>query len=68
MEAVDIDAQMSVSVFGRLVYVFLEGRDPALFFLEDSYPDSSEDTWVEVVIGMTASGPFPGPGGWRRSP
>ena len=62
MEAVDIDAQMSVSVFGRLVYVFLEGRDPALFFLEDSYPDSSEDTWVEVVIGMTASGPFPGPG------
>jgi hypothetical protein len=62
MQGIDVTKQMDVAVWGRLVYVFLEGRDPALFYLRDDTPDADTPTWVEVVIGLTSDGPFPGPG------
>lgn len=34
---VDPDVQMDVKVYGRLGYVFLEGRSPILFYIEDPF-------------------------------
>jgi len=50
MESVSITAQMDVRVFGRLVYVFMEGRSPALFYIKETTERSyvaTEDTWLD---------------------
>jgi hypothetical protein len=65
--------QMDVAVFGRIVYVTIEGRSPALFYLREpdtptsssSLPSTSSrcDVRFEIKkIGETAIPPFPGPG------
>lgn len=50
-------AQMDVQVVGRFVFVFIEGRSPALFYLR-----GTGAPFTETVIGETVDGPFPGPG------
>lgn len=72
-EAVDPDAQMDVAVFGRLCYVFVEGRSPILFYVQPppevgdatsgSLPSSSSDERARlVVLGRDGTPPLPGPG------
>ena len=53
-------AEMDVEVFGRLVYVFVKGRSPALFYIDLGSPEglpggnSTEGDTVKVV-GVTGS-------------
>jgi hypothetical protein len=54
-EGVSSTAQMSVTVWGRFIYVFVEGEKPSLAYA----PSSATDTLTRV--GVNAS-PFPGPG------
>jgi hypothetical protein len=46
MEGVSATAQMDVEVFGRLVYVFMAGRSPAMFYL-----DVDEEDLQDYVFG-----------------
>ena len=52
----DTDKQMSVSVWGKFVYIFCEGQDPVLFYVDD---DSSMSP---TTIGALTGDPKPGPG------
>lgn len=76
--AVPKDSQMSVTVRGRLVYVFIEKRLPILFYLESGTPSlaTSSSNWApssstgtlpdfkEVLVGGegTAANGITGPG------
>lgn len=50
-------APMDVAVIGRFVFVVIEGRTPALFFLA-----GTSAPFTETVLGQTVDGPAPGPG------
>lgn len=53
-EGVPNTGQMDVAVYGRLCYVFIEGRSPVLFYIElDDEPDDPD------VVGSTSSGSPP---------
>lgn len=56
--------QMSVTATGRWVFVFVEDREPVLFYVtEDLTTSTSGNNYTENVVGgPTESGPFPGPG------
>ena len=47
-------AQMSVSVFGRFVYVFVEGQEPLAFWVKETGHETSEGTHVttEMTYGL----------------
>lgn len=49
--------QMSVSVFGRLVYVFVEGEDPLVFWVEEVV--ASDTTYVPKVLTKAGPGKQP---------
>lgn len=58
MDSVDAARQMDVAVYGRFVFVFVEGRSPALFHLV-----GRESPFTEQVLGQNAdTAPWPGPG------
>ncbi len=56
-EGVSSTAQMSVSVWGRFVYVFVEGEKPCLAYA----PSTGTDTLSKIGVTSGAS-TFPGPG------
>ena len=53
----DTDKQMSVSVWGKFVYIFCEGQDPVLFYVDDS-----TSAMNPITIGALTGDPKPGPG------
>jgi len=68
-----ITAEMDVQVFGRLIYVFVKGRSPSLFYIdlgEDNTDDGSGADNIDAitVVGVTGSNSgtgntgLPGPG------
>lgn len=56
VEGVDPEAQMDVVVVGRLVYIFVSGRDPALFYIEAVDAVQSVGSVTSSVSGSTSSG------------
>lgn len=56
MEGVDPFAPMSVVVVGRLIYVFVAGRDPARFYVEVVEAETSVAPNTTSLSGSTSSG------------
>jgi hypothetical protein len=59
MEEVDSDAQFDVQVAGRFVYTFIEGRSPALFYIEATRTKEyacEADTYIDLAATTTNYG------------
>lgn len=56
VEGVDPNAQMDVVVAGRLIYVFVSGRSPALFFVDVDEGQTSIPPVTTSISGSTSSG------------
>lgn len=56
-EGVSATAQMSITVWGRFIYVFVEGEKPSLAYA----PSTATDTLTRIGV-TSGSSSFPGPG------